>query len=78
MILIVEACRGKPLLRPFRFRAEWRGKRTWRIGWLWWSISYYPEPKLRSFMEWVENTSWRHEIEGADRFIAAHASREGK
>ena len=37
--------------RPFIFRGYWNGKPTWRVGWGWWSLSYYPEPGLRDFCD---------------------------
>jgi hypothetical protein len=47
--------------RPELFRGRWRGRRNWRLMWGLWSISYYPSPGLRDFMEHIEagNTRWQ-------------------
>jgi hypothetical protein len=46
--------------RPMLFKGLWRGRRTWRVGWGLFTLSYYPVPGLRSFFQWVEghNTCW--------------------
>jgi hypothetical protein len=46
--------------KPLRFVGTWKGRKTWRIGWGLWTLSYYPEPGLRDFFEYVEkgNTRW--------------------
>ena len=51
---------GRFTLWPALFRGWWRNRRNWRIAWGLWSISYYPEPGLRSFFDWVEDgkTTW--------------------
>ena len=46
---------------PHAFRGTWNGKRTWRIGWGLWSISYYPSEGLKPFFEHVEDTEWHHQ-----------------
>lgn len=48
-------------VRPSWFSGRWGPGRTWRLAWGLWSISYYPSPGLRSFMERIETdkTEWR-------------------
>lgn len=65
MIIIIEQDTGtddgsKWLWLPFFFKDYWRRKIVWRIGWGFWSISYYPEKRLKTFMTYIEdgNTSW--------------------
>ena len=67
MILIFEQdtrnhC-GKPvgknfIFKPIFFKGLWRNKYTWRIGWGFWSLSYYPEPGLKDFFDHVSETQW--------------------
>ena len=47
--------------KPMLFRGIWENKRTWRIAWGIFSISYYPSRTLRKFFEYVESgkTSWQ-------------------
>lgn len=66
MILILEQDKreydGRRFIRrPMFFKGIWNGKKTWRVGWGFWSLSYYPEPGLRDFFRYVEggNTSWK-------------------
>lgn len=66
MILIVEQDtrdhgQGRFAWRPTLFRGRWQGRTTWRVGWGLWTLSYYPSPGLRDFMDWIEagNTEWR-------------------
>jgi hypothetical protein len=51
---------GRFVWKPMFFRGYWHGRRTWRIGWGLWSLSYYPSPGLRDFFRYVEagKTSW--------------------
>jgi hypothetical protein len=51
--------------RPELFRGRWEDRRNWRLSWGLWSISYYPSPGLRAFMDHIEsgNTVWQ----GGDR-----------
>jgi hypothetical protein len=46
--------------RPGRFRGRWKNKRTWRVWWGFWSVSFYPSPGLHDFFKHVEdgNTQW--------------------
>ena len=46
--------------KPGYFTGAWKTKRTWRIYWSLWSLSYYPEEGLRDFMDHIEEgcTSW--------------------
>jgi hypothetical protein len=44
--------------KPMLFNGAWRSQRTWRIGWGLWTLSYYPEPGLKDFFDYVENTQW--------------------
>jgi hypothetical protein len=46
---------------PSVFSGTWRDRRTWRIVWGMWSLSYYPESGLREFFAHVKNgnTEWR-------------------
>lgn len=39
--------------RPLLFRGTYANGRTWRLCWGLWSISYYPAPGLRSFLDHV-------------------------
>lgn len=45
--------------RPGFFRGIWKGMRTWRICWGLWSLSYYPEPGLHDFFEYIEKGNCR-------------------
>lgn len=51
---------GRFQWRACFFRGRWRGRTTWRLGWGMWSLSYYPEPGISDFFEWVElgQTHW--------------------
>jgi hypothetical protein len=42
------------------FVGRWDGGRCWRVMWGLWSLSYYPSPGLRSFMDHIESgrTGW--------------------
>ena len=59
MILAFEHDKRKFTWKPGRFRDRWHGGTTWRIWWGYWSVSYYPEPGLREFFDWVEHTDWK-------------------
>ena len=59
MILIFEI--SNPILwYPSFFHGQWRRGRTWRFAWLFFSVSFYPEPDIKSFMEYVGegNVAW--------------------
>jgi hypothetical protein len=65
MILLLEQDTRKHgnkrfLWKPFWFKATWKGKKTWRIGWGLWSISCYPEPGIKEFFDYIRgnNTEW--------------------
>jgi len=46
--------------QPRLFAGPWGSRRTWRVYWGFWSLSYYPEPGLRDFFRHIEagNTTW--------------------
>jgi len=46
--------------KPIWFSGSWKGRKTWRVGWGLWTLSYYPEPGLRDFFDHIEkgNTTW--------------------
>lgn len=46
--------------KPSWFTGFWESKRTWRLGWGVFSVSYYPSRSLRRFFDYVEseNTAW--------------------
>ena len=48
--------------KPCFFRGYWRNKKCYRIGWLIFSFSYYPEKGLRDFLEYnrFENACWHN------------------
>lgn len=65
MILIFEQDLREHCGRRFGWRVSWfRGRWgdgwTWRLAWGLWSLSYYPSPGLRPFMERIEAglTEW--------------------
>jgi hypothetical protein len=69
MILILEQDtrshgHGRFAWRPFLFRGRWHGRLTWRVGWGFWSLSYYPSRGLRDFFDHVEvgETEWREQV----------------
>ncbi len=39
----------------------WKGLLTWRVGWGIWTVSYYPSPGFREFIDDVRGgtTNWR-------------------
>ena len=41
--------------KPMLFKGGWKGKRTWRIGWGMWTLSYYPESGLKDFFKSAKN-----------------------
>jgi hypothetical protein len=47
--------------KPLFFRNEMFGRTTWRIGWGFWSLSYYASPGLKDFLDYIRegNTEWR-------------------
>ncbi len=47
--------------RPMIFRGSWKNKKTWRVGWGLWTLSYYPESGLRDFFEYIKgnNVNWQ-------------------
>ena len=54
--------KGGFMWRPAHFKDWWRGtKFTHRVCWGLWSISTYPEPGLKDFMDYIKvgNTEWR-------------------
>jgi hypothetical protein len=44
---------------PSLFKGIWREKRTWRICWGLWSLSYYPELGLHDFFRYIEQGNGR-------------------
>jgi hypothetical protein len=49
--------------KPLIFRNKMFGKRTWRIGWGLWTLSYYGAPGLKDFLDYIRqgNTEWKEE-----------------
>lgn len=47
--------------KPGIFKGTWKSKKTWRVYWGLWSVSYYPEKGLNDFMKYIESgsTSWQ-------------------
>ena len=47
--------------RPRLFKGSWKDRKTWRVGWGFWTISYYPEPGLNDFFNHIDSgaTSWQ-------------------
>lgn len=47
--------------RPYWFSGKWDGRRTWRLAWGIWSVSWYPSTGLRAFFDRVESgaTEWK-------------------
>lgn len=65
MILVIEQDTRKRdgrrfTWRPTLFKGFWKDRKTWRIGWGLWSLSYYPSPGLRDFFRYAgsDNTVW--------------------
>lgn len=56
--------------RPGRFvgpwYVPWTGKRTWRVWWGFWSLSYYPSPGLHDFFDYIESGSAEWHYTGDD------------
>ena len=44
--------------KPMLFKGIWHSRRTWRIGWGIWTLSYYPEPGLKEFFQYASETQW--------------------
>jgi hypothetical protein len=46
---------------PGGFRGNWHGRSAWRIWWGFWSLSFYPEPGLSEFFDYVrsQQTEWK-------------------
>jgi hypothetical protein len=59
MILVFEQDTRTRNGRRFSWKGLWftgvfDGRRTWRVGWGMWSLSYYAAPSLRDFFRYVE------------------------
>lgn len=52
---------GRFLWRPSWFVGDWQGGRNWRLAWGLWSLSYFPSPGLRRFMDHIAagKAEWR-------------------
>ncbi len=42
------------------FKGDWQFKKTWRIMWGLWSLSYYPSKGIKDFYDHIESggTKW--------------------